>query len=424
MRNFLQKTLSIFTILCGFVLLPALSSATTIGGEEAVHPFESDPQLQYNCQYIESASLYRPCTRRYGDDGFDAIPSTGSFGVRDGAMTNVSDIDGLDNYRFAIEYTVDEGYFNLFRNRHFVPSLNITREEFISILMDVLETEIPANTSTSCFADLRLVDRTKSAEVQEMRKKKICYARSKGWLDQNDRFMPRKHINRAAAAKILMSAYRFPNAYSSLRDNYFDDVREGEWFGRFVNAGRKANIFPDKRRFNPGALLTRKEASLWFYNLARQLRSPVPEDTQILDIKEFTETKLSQMINESRMKYKKPQLKFNEDIYQLALMHSREMSEKSSLTHGNLDNYRQFLGYEYMAIGENIAMYRTTGKDDISEMVERIHTNMMAEPRGQLNHRANILGETFAFTEFAVAAYEDRADSRVWVTQIFAKKRP
>lgn len=414
----------ILTGILAFVF-PALAYATTVGGQDADHPFGSEEDLQYNCQYVESASLYRPCRRRYGEDGFDAIPSTGSFTRYNGQITNISDVQNLTEYRVAIEHSVTEGYFDLFRNRHFIPNLNISREEFIDILFDVLDVQVPSNTRTDCFADLRLVDRTNPRSTQIQRQKKVCYAHSKGWLDQNVRFMPKRHINKAAAAKILMSAYDFPGGFMNLSDNYFEDVERGAWYARFINAGRKHNIFPDKRRFDPGTLLTRKEASLWFYNLRRQLYNPVtPQDTAINDIKQYTESTLTQMINQSRAQYGKVQLKHDPKLYELALSHSQQMAQSSSLTHGNLSNYRSFLGHNYMALGENIAVYKIAGSDDISEMVERIHNGMMNEPPNQRNHRANILGETFAYTYFAVAAYEDKRDGRVWITEIFAKKRP
>ena len=356
-------------------------------------------------------------------DEFDTAPSIGSFEKYEEGILNISDLAYDAQYRFAMEFMVKEGYFKLLRN-NFLPHHLVTREEFMDILFYVLEINAPLNTGTYCFTDLRLVDRRKSQSTEEERKKKICYAKSKGWLDNNLRFMPTKHITKASAAKILMSAHNFPGGFDNLHDNYFDDVNSGTWFARYVNAGRKSDIFPNERRFNPGALLTRKDASIWFYNLERAIRSPEPEDAGITDIKEFTESKLAQLINESREAYGKPQLKSDEKLYMLALSHSQLMQRDNSLTHGDLRNYKQFLGADYQAIGENIGVFKISGGDDISEMVERIHTTMMMEPRGELNHRANILGESFAFTYYATAVYEDKSDGRVWITEIFAKKRP
>lgn len=383
---------------------------------------ENNEIQYYNCARVLESGVYRKCATPAVKESFDAIPSVSSFTKKEGIL-NISDLNYDDEYRFAMEYMVREGYFQLFRN-NFLPDRKLTREEYIDILLDVLEVTVPTSTRTDCFVDLRLLDRRKSQEVQTMRKKKICYAQAKGWLDNNLRFMPVKNISKASAAKVLMSAYNFPGGFTNLNDSYFEDVSSGTWFARFVNAGRKNNIFPDKRRFDPGALLNRRDASIWFYNLKRALRSPTPEDTQITDIKQFTETKLAQLINESRQKYGKQQLKFDEQLYTLAITHSQSMKKDNSLTHGDLRNYKQFLGRDYQSIGENIAVFKTSGSSNISEMVERIHTNMMMEPRGELNHRANILGESYAFTYYAIAAYEDKADGRVWITEIFAKKQP
>ena len=419
---------SLYTIgmaLTAVILMPTFVFATTIGGQPADHPFDDDPDYHYNCQFIESASLYRPCKRRYGDDGFDVRPAVGSFTKKNGAITDIDDVKDLNEYRIAVEFTASEGYFDLFRNRRFSPNRTVSREEFISVLIDVLGVDVPANTPTDCFADVHLVERTNSKATQEMNKKKICYAKSKGWVGGSSPFYPQEYINKAAAAKIIMSAYNFPSGYTNLGDNYFDDVERGTWYARYVNAGRQYNIFPDRRRFEPGGKLTRQEASLWFYNLRRQQRIPAtPGDAAIRDIKEYTETMLAQMINESRLKYGKVQLKYDPKLYQLALMHSQAMAQDSALVHGDLRAYRSYLGDTYMAIGENIAVFKISSNQDISKMVENTHKRMMNEPANEPNHRGNILGYTFSYTEFAIAVYEDKRDGRIWITQVFAKKRP
>ncbi|MDP4007577.1 MAG: CAP domain-containing protein [Candidatus Peregrinibacteria bacterium] len=384
---------------------------------------ENNEIQYYNCARVLESGVYRTCATPAVKEDFDVVPSVGSFVKKEGIL-NISDLNYDDEYRFAMEYMVREGYFTLFRGNAILQDRKLTREKFIDILVDVLEISVPSNTRTDCFADLRLMDRRKSKAIQTMRKKKICYAQAKGWLDNNLKFMPVKNISKASAAKILMSAYNFPGGFTNLNDAYFEDVSSGTWFARFVNAGRKNNIFPDKRRFDPGALLTRRDASIWFYNLKRAVRSPMPEDVQITDIKQFTESKLAQLINESRQEYGKQQLKFDEQLYTLAVTHSQSMKKDNSLTHGDLRNYKQFLGRDYQAIGENISVFKTSGSSNISKMVERIHTNMMMEPHGELNHRANILGESFAFTYYAIAAYEDKKDGRIWITEIFAKKQP
>jgi|GEM_PF-5008729 len=410
----------------GSVVVGAILCALTplAYANDAYYLNENNEIEYYDCVRTIDRNPSRTCSRPFTEEEFDVVPSVGSFSKYKDGLTRITDIEDQNKYRFAIQFGVQQGYFTLFRGNRFLPDHKVTREEFVEILMDVLGVNVPSYTRTDCFADLRLVNRRRSLTTQERRKKKVCHAQSEGWLDQNLRFMPTKHINKAAAAKILVSAYDFPGGYTNLRDNYFDDVSRGTWFARFVNAGRAHNIFPDKRRFNPGAVLTRKEAALWFYNLQRAMRSPEPQDVQIQDVKQYTESTLTQMISESRMKYGKSQLKFDEKLYSLALSHSQSMERNNSLTHGNLRNYQQYLGRDYMALGENIAVYKITGSSDVSQMVERIHAGMMNEPRGQLNHRANILGESYAFTYFAVAAYEDKEDGRVWITQVFAKKRP
>lgn len=375
----------------------------------------------YNCpRTVDAGDTVRQCI---GNplDSFETVPSVGSFEKYEAGIVDIADIEYDDEYRFAMDYMVRSGYFKLFRKNLF-PSRALTREEFLDILLDVLAVSVPDSTPTDCFADLRLIDRKQTKRTQETRKKKICYAKGKGWLDDNLRFSPTKNITKAAAAKVLMSAYDFPGGFTNLNDNYFDDVGGGTWYARYVNAGRKSNIFPDKRRFEPGALLTRRDASIWFYNLRRAKESPRPEDTVITDIKQFAETKLSQLINESRLEYGEQQLKFDEKLYMLAVAHSQDMAKASSLTHGNLKNYKRFLGKDYIAIGENIAVFKTAGQGDIAPSIERIHLNMMMEPAGEVNHRANILGESFAFTYYAIAVYEDKSNGRIWITEIFAKR--
>lgn len=325
--------------------------------------------------------------------------------IQNGEMTLIKDVRDDHKYRFAIEFVLDNGYLKLSSSKKFLPNRAITREEFLHMISLALKFDVKSE-KDSCFGDLRLAKYPKEA----------CYALRKGFLSERYSFFPKRGISKAEAAKLLMSSYAYPNAIEEGYNSYYNDISNVSWYARYVVQGRKSNIFPVSRRFEPSRPLTRQEASAWIYNISRFQFTPSP--THIVNPSEYAMETLTYLINTTRESNGKSKLEYHKELYSLADIHSRKMAETNALAHGNITHYLDFLDPSFNQIAENIAVVSTVKADNLAKSIENVHEKMMNEPLNQKNHRSNILGD---YKYLAVAVYEDEKNKRLWITQIFGK---
>jgi hypothetical protein len=83
------------------------------------------------------------------------------------------------------------------------------------------------------------------------------YLRSKGIVQDADKFNPDQKLTRAQAAKILVAPLVAPEELAKIGSSAFADVPSGQWFTSYVEAARLMGLVDSAKTFNPNGAVTK-----------------------------------------------------------------------------------------------------------------------------------------------------------------------
>lgn len=151
---------------------------------------------------------------------------------------------------------------------HFDPEMNITRAEFIKMVLNSLGMKIDESITTSTFKDVK---------KGEWFVPYIALAHSKGIVGgyKDNTFKPNGFVTRAEAVKIILAASGV--TITSPKDANFPDVVKGSWYADYVNYAAEKGIVNGyaNGKFGPNNKLTRAEAAKIISLLDKNLLSLV-----------------------------------------------------------------------------------------------------------------------------------------------------
>lgn len=183
-----------------------------------------------------------------------------------GEAKSFNDLSGVKWAEKAINTLYQKGYINGKSEKNFDPDSTIKREEFLKMLMNVLE--IPTSDAESPFTDVN-DDSWFRGYVVGAKKKGIC-----GGVGDN-LFGTGMNITRQDMAVMLYNASKIRNVeLEKAQDISFDDLDDVSDYARdAVSALSNSGIIKgNNNRFLPNDSATRAEAAVMMYRLYEMLR--------------------------------------------------------------------------------------------------------------------------------------------------------
>lgn len=224
--------------------------------EDFFHDFTEDEDKDGLKNSVERLIGTNPYKRDTDKDGFDDIVEIHNLNdplSRETSSRIFTDVPVNDWSEPYIGNLVSRGVFTI-KNTLFSPATPLTRAEAIKI--SLLTSEVPLSQSRhSDFTDV-VTESWYFPYTQTAWERKIVEGVDK-------KFQPSRHITRAEAVKLLVSAFggMIPNAPAAFQT--FRDVSGNDWYSVLVEFSRLNGIAKgfDDNTFRPNELITRAQFS-------------------------------------------------------------------------------------------------------------------------------------------------------------------
>lgn len=168
------------------------------------------------------------------------------------------DISTDSKFYIQTKYLKDKNIVNGYTDGTFRVSNNISRAEFLKILLEGIPS-IKLNISDKqCFSDV----------MDEWFAQYVCLAKRMNWVKgyNGNLFKPNNFITRAEAAKIISEVLKISDKKNS-NISIFSDVDTNEWFFDYVTDLLSKNIIEKSQNFYPRNNLTRGDMATYIYNV-------------------------------------------------------------------------------------------------------------------------------------------------------------
>ncbi|MDD3302292.1 MAG: S-layer homology domain-containing protein [Candidatus Gracilibacteria bacterium] len=160
-----------------------------------------------------------------------------------------------------IKELYNKGIVKGYEDKTFKPDNNITRAEFLSIVMKALEIDL-TSTGTNDFVD---IPSDGEWMIKYIMKAKELGIVSGQIIDSKLKFRPNDFITRAEAISILLKTSNM-DLTSTLTNDFVDIPLDGEWMIKYVIKAKElgiisGQIIDSKLKFRPNDFITRAEVS-------------------------------------------------------------------------------------------------------------------------------------------------------------------
>ena len=179
-----------------------------------------------------------------------------------------SDVSEKSWYYDAVREAYEQGLMKGKSDSVFDPGGNVTRAEFVTVLMRMSGDEAPE--SGSDYKDVKPANWFYSA---------VCWANASGIVNgyEDHTFRPNANIKRSEMATLIdrfVSYKSYTLGDDETAAASFPDVKGTEWFAASVENLRQSGLFKgnDKGEFRPNAYATRAETATLFTRLAEKIR--------------------------------------------------------------------------------------------------------------------------------------------------------
>ncbi len=173
------------------------------------------------------------------------------------------DITPGSPYFDAVQYLSKRGIIHGYADNTFRPKNNITKAEFIKMIV-VATNQFPLNISyQKCYRDVGT----------EWFANDICYAKSKNWVDSKVhlKFYPNSDVTRAEMVKIIDKAFNLTKIVGK-KIGVFSDIRPDDWYNQYIEIALSNQILqrnPVRDNFQPNLKVIRGSAAIILYNTLR-----------------------------------------------------------------------------------------------------------------------------------------------------------
>lgn len=164
-----------------------------------------------------------------------------------------SDVSKTNKYYIAINYLADNGVISGYPDGTFQPDKNISRVEFLKILLE--SSKIPTDVSTPTgFKDV---------DESAWYAKYIRKAKQQHWIEgySDNTFKPAQSVNKVEALKITAKVQNW-QVKTTLTSAPFNDTPVTAWYSTYIDYAKTKNFLEESGRFFiPDALYNRGQVS-------------------------------------------------------------------------------------------------------------------------------------------------------------------
>lgn len=169
------------------------------------------------------------------------------------AAKEFSDLGTSSKYFTAIQYLSDLGIISGYPDGTFQPDKNVSRVEFLKLVLESSGIEANINTSTG-FSDVN---------EGAWYAKYVRKAKSEGWIEGygDNTFKPEQAINKVEGLKIIAEVQQW-EVDASIKEAPFADIALLAWYTPYIDYAKTKNFLEETGRFFiPDSLLSRGRVS-------------------------------------------------------------------------------------------------------------------------------------------------------------------